>query len=232
MCPIATGWSRVASVATHEHGPFAALAKQCRQRQPATRLRFPQHDARLRRDSRDQVTPAFRWLSEVDDDLDALFLDAERRDLREAVGPTRRTTPSSAWSPPSASMSARCPVRTFTASVESRSVTTSSLPGSPISSSGVPDATMPSLSASTCRTLPLTGELTVTHSQSARRSALLPGAIKRAFACSSSDSLTRSPATASSTAASAVRARRRADSRSFCEIVRRLASGPRNASVP
>ena len=26
-----------------------------------------------------QVTPAFGWLSEVDDDLDALFLDAERR---------------------------------------------------------------------------------------------------------------------------------------------------------
>ncbi len=79
---------------------------------------------------------------------------------------------------------------------------------------------MPSLSASTCSTLPLTGDLTVTQSQSAPRSALLPGAIKRAFACSSSDSLTRSPATASSTAASAVRARRRADSRSFCEIVR------------
>jgi hypothetical protein len=73
-------------VAIHEHGPVGTVAEQRREWHLQHVLRLPQQDSRLDAVAVPERAPALRRLGNVDDDPDSLLLDAERRDLRVAVG--------------------------------------------------------------------------------------------------------------------------------------------------
>src|SRR3990172_1921852 len=100
------------------------------------------------------------------------------------TGSTMRTFPSRGTSPPHRSKRTGVPGRIRTASAERTSTSTSTHPGSPTSSSGVPAATAPSLSCRIASAFPAAGDRTVTFSE--RGPADAPARVSAAFAPSSS----------------------------------------------
>lgn len=115
-----------------------------------------------------QRTPTFRRIGKNEDDVDPLFLDPERRhlgcsegldaphDCVEILSTPAGDNRSLAWPDPD-----RISREEIDDNLQIR--------GSPISSSGVPASTTPSLRRMTCSTTPLTGAITGMHLQSSRR---------------------------------------------------------------
>src|SRR5262245_50591014 len=79
------GLTTHASLLDDEHGPAFALAEETSDRDLEHAVVLPQDDADLNAIAITE-TRRFAGIREIDDDVDALLLDAERRDLHEAGG--------------------------------------------------------------------------------------------------------------------------------------------------